>query len=139
MDPSRTSSSLFGAGTTAAATLLLASVTAAAYAYSSSSTSAPKMTRSLDEDNVVIVGASSGVGLELALQYARQSTSETGRRANLHLVARRPLTDLEQRCRRQGASDVGSSAADASNPKDVLRLYEEVKARWSRVDTIIVW
>lgn len=118
-------------GLTAGAAVLAATCI---YAYSSSRT----MPRTVHDENVIIVGASSGVGLELALHYARQTSNTGGKKVNLHLVARRSLTDLEKRCKQEGASDVSSSMADASDPKDVLRLYQDVKGRWDRVDTIIV-
>lgn len=94
-------------------------------------------TRSLAHENILILGASSGVGKELAIRYA------CSRRAvSLHLVARRPLDlDMFSRSTTEGQDtvDIASTQADVTKPEDVARLAEEVAKRWKRVDTIIIW
>lgn len=81
---------------------------------------------------VVIIGASSGVGKDLALLYA-------ARGARLCLVARRELSAVVQECEERGATDCSASCKDASKAEDVFALQAEVQERWDGVDLLVIW
>ncbi|KAL5518704.1 hypothetical protein ACEPAH_387 [Sanghuangporus vaninii] len=89
------------------------------------------------EERVLILGASSGVGREIALQYARRG-------AYVFLVAR---NDDVERAREEcvsvhlsaGKSEkVISEVADFSDAEDMLRIRERIEDEWGRLDTLLV-
>lgn len=92
-----------------------------------------KAKRALSEEHVLIVGASSGVGLELALLYARQPG------VHLHLVARRSLQDVAEQCRGLGVNGIDTTQGDVTSPEAVVDLVNCVRRRWDRIDTLIIW
>ncbi|MGH3723238.1 MAG: SDR family NAD(P)-dependent oxidoreductase [Mycobacterium sp.] len=73
---------------------------------------------------VLVTGASSGLGKELASQLATQY------RANLIIVARRlgNLNILKEQLEKEGDVQCHVIAADLSNPADVDRVYQEATA-----------
>lgn len=91
--------------------------------------------RTISDEKILVVGASSGVGLEIAREYAQQR----GKDISLHLVARKPLDKICKDLQDSGIASVTSTQADVSDPADVHKLVQEVHQTWSRVDTIIIW
>lgn len=83
-------------------------------------------------ERVVIVGCSSGIGEELALQYAVRG-------ARLALFARRAdrLESLSTRCKLLGATDVVVVPGDVARNEDLERLVEETRTHLEGVDTVI--
>jgi short-subunit dehydrogenase len=80
---------------------------------------------------IVVTGASSGIGRELALALA-------GKRARLWLVARREplLAKLAVECQRLGAG-AEYAVGDATDPAFRAALFAEVAARWTALDVLI--
>ncbi len=80
-------------------------------------------------ESVVVIGASSGIGRETALAYAR-------RHARLVLAARSEdvLLDVARDCRRAGASEVVVQRTDIADAEQVQSLFEVAEARFGRVD-----
>ncbi|KAF9977671.1 hypothetical protein BGZ73_005181 [Actinomortierella ambigua] len=88
----------------------------------------------VNEERVVIIGASSGIGKELARLYA-------SRHAHLVLVARRKhlLDQLISKDLHASAASAHAIQADITNPDDVLRLTREsLVALRGGVDTLII-
>ncbi len=86
----------------------------------------------LRDQVVVVTGASSGIGLAVALQASEQG-------AHVVLVARgeRALDDAATRCRAAGAASVGVSPLDVGDDKAVGDLVESVLAEHGRLDVVI--
>jgi short-subunit dehydrogenase len=82
---------------------------------------------------VVLTGASSGIGRELALQLAGQG-------ARLALAARRrePLEQVAGECRLRGAPQAVAIPADVGEEEQSRRLVEAALADLSRLDTLIL-
>jgi short-subunit dehydrogenase len=78
---------------------------------------------------VIVVGASSGIGRETALLYAR-------RHARLALAARSEgaLTAVADECRRAGATDVIVEPTDIADADQVQRLFDVTVARYGHAD-----
>ena len=78
----------------------------------------------LEEQTLVITGASSGIGLTTALEAARRG-------ARLVLVARNPdtLEDAADRCRAEGA-DVEIVAADVADRATINLVVERTAERF---------
>ncbi|MBN1266286.1 MAG: SDR family oxidoreductase [Anaerolineales bacterium] len=80
---------------------------------------------------VIITGASSGIGEEMALQLAAQH-------ARLVLAARRSdlLENVAARCRETGA-EVLVLPTDVSDPAQCKQLIEQTLTHFGRIDTLI--
>lgn len=98
-------------------------------------------------ERIVILGASSGCGADLALAYAREVVAphHPRRGVKLLLVARRQaeLERVKERVEREvrgscagDGVEVQIMAGDVSRPEDVLRAVEFVSDRWRGVDTV---
>ncbi|RCH89553.1 hypothetical protein CU098_002249 [Rhizopus stolonifer] len=88
---------------------------------------------SLKEERVVIIGASSGIGKDCALNYA-------ARGARLVLFARRKelLEQIKQQCKAAGSSQVVILAGDATAQNDLAQLAQLTKDVFHGcVDTVI--
>jgi short-subunit dehydrogenase len=85
--------------------------------------------RKINEQVVVITGATSGIGLTTARMAAEQS-------AKLVLAARsaEALDQLASELRRTG-TQVATVAADVGNPADVERIGQAAMERFGRIDT----
>ena len=79
--------------------------------------------------NVIITGGSSGIGAEIARQYAKGG-------ARLALFARRKakLDEVAAECRGRGAADVVVIPGDTTDPAQVDTAAREIVARWGTVD-----
>lgn len=84
------------------------------------------------DESVVIIGSSSGIGRECALQYA-------SRGAKLILFARRAelLAQVKQECEGAGSPQVHVIAGDVTSEIDLKHLADYTKTTFSHVDTII--
>jgi len=90
------------------------------------------MSETAFRDNVTIItGASAGIGLEIALQLARQG-------ASLALAARNPalLAEAAIRCEGVGAAVI-AIPTDVSDKLQCEALVEATVTRFGRVDTLI--
>ncbi|KAK8597973.1 hypothetical protein V6N13_095366 [Hibiscus sabdariffa] len=81
---------------------------------------------------VLITGASSGIGEQLAYEYARKG-------ARLALVARREdrLTEVADEARRLGSPDVLVIPADVSKPEDCKSFINEAVNYFGRLDHLV--
>ncbi|XP_012574379.1 11-beta-hydroxysteroid dehydrogenase B [Cicer arietinum] len=86
----------------------------------------------MDSKVVIITGASSGIGEQIAYEYAI-------RRANLMLVARREhrLRGIAENARRMGAKHVMIMAADVVKEDDCKRFVNETINVFGRVDHLV--
>jgi len=81
---------------------------------------------------VVIVGASSGIGAELARQYSAKK--------NKVALAARRMDRLEQvasECKERGAADTLCVRTDALNLEDCKNLMDSVANKWGGIDIVI--
>lgn len=87
--------------------------------------------RSLENARVLLTGASSGIGRELALALAR-------RQARLLLVARREelLRETVEQCRLLG-SDADYLAGDVTDPADRDAAIYRLEDRWQGLDVLV--
>ena len=109
--------------------LLLAGLTASAWLY----TRRKRPMRRIANECILIIGASSGVGREIALEYAKRKD------VTLILVARRPLDAIVKDCLALGCSAAVGVQADASESEDVVRLMAEIQRKYSHLDTVVFW
>lgn len=81
---------------------------------------------------VIITGASSGIGEQIAYQYAK-------RRANLVLVARREhrLRSIREKARTMGAKNVLVIAADVVKEEDCKRFMDETINQYGHLDHLV--
>ncbi|KAH9330134.1 hypothetical protein KI387_002242, partial [Taxus chinensis] len=81
---------------------------------------------------VVITGASSGIGEQIAYQYAK-------RRTNLVLVARREerLRSIRDKARSMGAKNVSIMAADVVKEEDCKRFIDETINQYGQLDHLV--
>lgn len=89
------------------------------------------MNNSFNENVVIITGASTGIGKELALQLARQH-------ARLALVARNEakLTDVAEICTNSGGECL-SLPLDISLQQNCEQIITRTVDRFGRIDTLI--
>lgn len=95
--------------------------------------------RDIQDEVVVIIGASSGVGLETARLYARSWTDHP--RRVLHVVARRrEIEDVKDEISRTtGCEHIYAHVSDASSAEDIAALAENLRQRSGKIDTLIYW
>ncbi|KAF3447405.1 hypothetical protein FNV43_RR12591 [Rhamnella rubrinervis] len=86
----------------------------------------------MEEKVVIITGASSGIGEQIAYEYAK-------RKANIVLVARREhrLRGISENARRIGARHVMIIAADVVKEDDCRRFINETVNYYGRVDHLV--
>ncbi|WP_410567246.1 SDR family NAD(P)-dependent oxidoreductase [Amycolatopsis sp. cmx-4-61] len=92
----------------------------------------PKEARAATGRVVLIVGATSGIGLATAVAFA-------GRAGKLVLVSRSPeaLDAAEAACRRAGADTVDTLAEDVTDPVAADRLVARTVERHGRIDVVV--
>lgn len=91
------------------------------------------MTWDIRGKNILLTGATSGIGLEAAVELARQG-------ARVVMVGRDPrrteaaVADVKAR---SGSAEISHLLCDFSSQADIRRLAEEVKARLDRLDVLV--
>lgn len=95
--------------------------------------------RKIQEEVVVIVGASSGVGLEVARLYAKSWQRQPQRK--IHIIARRPeiriVTDEVESS--TGCKTLVAHVANACSEEGIAGLFQEILQSSGKVDTLIFW
>ena len=88
--------------------------------------------RSIKNRRILLTGASSGIGRELALQLAPFG-------ANLFLVARSegPLVELAGELKRLGASSAEAMVGDVTDAELRGRIVERIRNEWGALDLLI--
>src|SRR5437870_1097412 len=83
--------------------------------------------------NVLVTGASSGLGAEMAIAYARRG-------ARVALFARRleALDSVAARCQLAGAAEAIVLVGDVTERDDVSRVLAELDQRWPRLDRVVL-
>ncbi|UQS83733.1 SDR family NAD(P)-dependent oxidoreductase [Bombilactobacillus thymidiniphilus] len=86
----------------------------------------------IQSQNIIITGASSGIGRQLALQLATKN-------ANLILVARRQeqLLQLQKQCQALTSGFVDVYVLDVSIAKRVEATIAEIKAKYQHIEVLI--
>jgi short-subunit dehydrogenase len=89
------------------------------------------MTKRLNKKRVLVTGASSGIGREIAILFAKEG-------ADLCLVARRykPLAEVAAKCRGFGAN-VFESRSDITDQTQVQKMARECIAAFEKIDILI--
>ncbi|KAH7104738.1 NAD(P)-binding protein [Auriculariales sp. MPI-PUGE-AT-0066] len=84
-------------------------------------------------ERVLVVGASSGVGKEVARMYA-------SRGARVCLTGRRfdELQTARAECAQLGAADARAIRMDAADAGDLLHVRDELEKHWGGVDTVVI-
>ena len=85
----------------------------------------------LRDKNILVTGASDGIGKEIA-----RLLMKSGARVAIHYNQNRTSASELTREDPSGGSEVFQ--ADLANSKDVLKLWEEVRARYGRIDSIVL-
>lgn len=83
-------------------------------------------------DRIVVTGASSGIGREVALHFAT-----LGNRLVLAARGEDALHTVAEECRRAGATDVLVHRTDITSTQDVEALVEASCTRFGGVDTVV--
>jgi hypothetical protein len=100
-----------------------------------------KPKRQVQDEVVMIIGASSGVGLETARLYAKSWDTHPNRM--IHLVARRTeIRDIQEEIERStGCKRVAAHVANAGSEDSMRRLAEvmQILSGSGRIDTLIFW
>ena len=88
--------------------------------------------RSLNNRRILLTGASSGIGRELALQLAPIGVK-------LCIVARseKPLVELAEQLRQLGAASAVPIVGDVTDPELRSRLVEHIRNEWGALDLLI--
>src|ERR687893_464302 len=89
------------------------------------------MSVSLKDQVVLVVGASSGIGRETAVLFARE-----GARAMASARREDRLRDLQQQLQAEGHA-IEILAADASHAAEMTRLSEETKSKLGPLDVLV--
>lgn len=91
-----------------------------------------KRTLSPKEERVIILGCSSGIGKDCALQYA-------SRGAKLILFARRQnlLEELQKECEAAGSPQVEYFTGDVTKEQDIEQLAKFTQEKLNGIDTVI--
>ncbi|KAL1716094.1 NAD-P-binding protein [Schizophyllum commune] len=90
-----------------------------------------------DEERVLILGASSGIGRAIAEKYAKRG-------ARVCIVGRRQDQVDEVILLCTGLSPTGTdntilgTAADFANAEDLVKIREQIQAEWGGLDTLVV-
>jgi len=89
--------------------------------------------RKFGDKVVVIVGASSGLGEEMAVQLAAY-------KPHLVLVARRleKLQEVEEKCKKAGVQSVLSVQADVTSQEDCKRIIETTVEKYKKIDVLFL-
>ncbi|KAH7104737.1 NAD(P)-binding protein [Auriculariales sp. MPI-PUGE-AT-0066] len=84
-------------------------------------------------ERVLVVGASSGVGKEVARMYA-------SRGARVCLTGRRfdELQTARAECAQLGAADARAIRMDAADAGDLLHVRDELEKHWGGIDTVVI-
>ncbi|QRV86275.1 short chain dehydrogenase [Ceratobasidium sp. AG-Ba] len=99
--------------------------------------SAPSRTRviSKDDERVLIIGASSGVGRVTAVEYSKRG-------ARVAIVARREalLREVQQECAQftDKLDQVLSIVADFGNEDDMAKVLVAIEQAWNGLDTVVI-
>lgn len=99
--------------------------------------------RLIEDEIIVVVGASSGVGLEVARLYASNSGESPSR--ELHLVARSDMQALrDEIMAATNFESINTHRLDACNEHDLASLAKKLASGPTpggnpRVDTLIIW
>ncbi|EFA81892.1 short-chain dehydrogenase/reductase family protein [Heterostelium album PN500] len=92
---------------------------------------------SYNQKRIIVTGASSGIGVEIAKQYANMN-------CKVAIVARRreqleqTRTEILAECKSTGESDVMVVVADLTKEQDCRSMVEQVVEKWGGID-ICVW
>src|SRR4051812_46369676 len=83
---------------------------------------------------ILITGASSGIGYETALAFARHGdkVAATGRRLDRLEKLAAEAKNLPSR------GEIQPYAADVTNPADMQRVVDDLMQRWGRLDVVVV-
>ena len=98
-----------------------------------------KSKRCIEDEVVVVIGASSGVGLAVAKLYA--SSAEAANRRTIHIVARsRELLKIASEIISEpGSQAVHAHIADACSEDDLAELVTSIRQSSGRIDTLVFW
>ena len=88
---------------------------------------------SIRDKRVLVTGASTGIGEQLAYQYAR-----LGARIVITARRQRELEKVAEKCKELGAAHVSSVQADMANPKDRVKVIQATEKFLGGLDQLIL-